>query len=98
MITVMIMMVMIIIITDHSPSGALQGQYKQIKTNIVKKKVFKGAHCLGSWFNLLKSIVCPVMALVHLCPGFHVGVSYYNNTSATSKLENATQGRGGNGG
>ena len=41
MITVMIMMVMIIIITDHSPSGALQGQYKQIKTNIVKKKFLK---------------------------------------------------------
>ena len=28
---------------------------------------------MGSWFNLLKSIVCPVMALVHLCPRFHVG-------------------------
>ena len=74
MITVMIMMVMIIIITDHSPSGALQGQYKQIKTNIKKKKkVFTGAHYLGSWFDLLKSIVCRVMALVHLCPRFHVG-------------------------
>ena len=33
-----IMMAMITIITDHSPSGALQGQYKQIKTNIKKKK------------------------------------------------------------
>ena len=68
----MIMMGMIIIITDYSPSGALQGQYKQIKTIIVKKKVFKGAHYLGSWFDLLKSIVCRVMALVHLCPRFHV--------------------------
>ena len=27
---------MMTIITDHSHSGALQGQHKQIKTNIVK--------------------------------------------------------------
>ena len=46
-ITIMIMMVMIAIITDHSPSGALQGQYKQIKTNIKKTKSFYRSPLLG---------------------------------------------------
>ena len=46
-IMITIMMAMITMITDHSPSGALQGQYKQIKTNIKKTKSFYRSPLLG---------------------------------------------------
>ena len=40
MITIMIIKITTIILTNHSPSGALQGQYKQIKINIGEKKQY----------------------------------------------------------
>ena len=49
MITIMVIKITTIILTNHSPSGALQGQYKQIKINIGEKKVvFTKSHVAGN--------------------------------------------------